>query len=91
LLFRDVRRSTPLLAPSALRAIFTAVIRIAISAAAFDAIARTMPIGSVGFENQADAEGNRLIWLPHDVLAKLHALRGRGQSYSGVILRVATR
>ena len=47
-----------------------------------------MPIGSVGFENELDAEGNRLIWLPHDVLAKLNALRGRGQSYSDVILRL---
>jgi hypothetical protein len=65
------------------------VIRIAISAAAFDAIAKTLPLGSVGFENELDAKGDRLIWLPHDALAKLKAMRGPGGSYSDVILRVA--
>ena len=54
------------------------VIRIAISQAAFDALAATLPIGSVGFENERDANGNWLIWLPRDVLAKLKALRGPG-------------
>jgi hypothetical protein len=67
------------------------VIKIAISAAAFDAIARTMPIGWVGFENELDANGDRLIWLPHDVLAKLRYLRGPGESYSDVIMRVAAQ
>jgi hypothetical protein len=39
------------------------VIRIAISQAALEAIANTLMLGSVGFENQVDANGQRLIWL----------------------------
>jgi hypothetical protein len=39
------------------------MIRIAISPAAFDAIAATLPLGSVGYEAQANAKGERLIWL----------------------------
>ena len=66
------------------------MIRIAISQAAFDAIVRTLPCGdSVGYENKIDEHGQRLIWLPHDALAKLNHLRGPGESCSDVILRVA--
>jgi hypothetical protein len=43
------------------------MIRIAISQAAFDAIARTMPFGSVNFEAGVDANGERYIWLPRAV------------------------
>jgi hypothetical protein len=39
------------------------MIRIAISQAAFEAIVKTMPLGSVGFEREADANGERLIWI----------------------------
>lgn len=39
------------------------MIRIAISVEAFAAIARTMPLGSVGVEPEVDATGQRLIWL----------------------------
>jgi len=35
------------------------MIRIAISQAAFDAIASTMPLGSVSYEQEADANGER--------------------------------
>jgi hypothetical protein len=65
------------------------MIRIAISQAAFDAIARTMPFGSVNFEAGVDAKGERLIWLDHAVVARLWALRGPGESFSDVILRLA--
>jgi hypothetical protein len=65
------------------------VIRIAISQAAFDAIAETIPVGSVGYEPQSNEKGERLIWLPPDVLAKLKALRGPGDSFSDVILALA--
>jgi hypothetical protein len=41
-----------------------------ISQAAFEAIARTLPFGSVSFD-------------------RLRALRGKGESYSDVILRLA--
>ena len=46
------------------------MVRIAISQAAFDAIARTMPLGSVGYENEANERGERLIWLPHESARK---------------------
>jgi hypothetical protein len=65
------------------------VIRIAISQAAFEAIARTLPFGSVSFENKIDEQGERLIWLEPSVVDRLRALRGPGESYSEVILRVA--
>jgi hypothetical protein len=62
------------------------VVQIAISQAAFDAICATLPFGDTGYENKVDEHGQRLIWLPHDVLAKLNHLRGPGESYSDVIL-----
>ena len=40
------------------------MMRIAISRAAFDAIARTMPFGSVNFEAGVDANGERLHLAP---------------------------
>jgi hypothetical protein len=51
------------------------MVRIAISQAAFDAIAATLALGSVGYENATDADGNRLIWLAPEVVARLRALR----------------
>ena len=39
------------------------MIRIAISVEPFEAIARTLPLGSVGYENKADEQSQRLIWL----------------------------
>jgi hypothetical protein len=39
------------------------MIRISITAAAFEAIAATLPFGSVGFEREPDANGERQIWL----------------------------
>jgi hypothetical protein len=66
-------------------------VRIAISQAAFDAIAKTPLLGSVGFENKVNEKGKRLIWLDSAVLARLRSLRGPGESYSGVILRLAVK
>ncbi len=37
------------------------MIRIAITAAAFGAIAATMPLGSVSFENKTNERGERLV------------------------------
>jgi len=65
------------------------VIRIAITAEAFDAIAATLPLGSVGYERQADDKGQRFVWLEPHILAKLKHLRGPGESYSDLILRLA--
>jgi hypothetical protein len=39
------------------------VVRIAITQAAFEAIAKTLPLGSVGYENKVNEKGERLIWL----------------------------
>ena len=57
--------------------------------AAFQAIASTMPLGSVGYEAEVGANGERLIWLAPNVVDRLTALRGPGESYSDVILRLA--
>jgi hypothetical protein len=65
------------------------MIRIAISQAAFDAIARTMPFGSVNFEAGVDERCERYIWLPRAVVDRLRSLRGPGESFSDVILRLA--
>jgi hypothetical protein len=64
------------------------MVRIAISRKAFDAIVASLP-SNVGFENKRAENGDVYVWLPPNVLAKLNALRGRGQSYSDVILRLA--
>jgi hypothetical protein len=65
------------------------MVRIAISQAAFEAIAKTLPLGSVGYENKVSEKGERLIWLDRAVVDRLRAMRGPGESYSDVILRLA--
>jgi hypothetical protein len=65
------------------------MIRIAITAEAFDAIVATLPLGSVMYEAKLDPQANRLIWLESPVVDKLAAMRGPGESYSDVILRLA--
>jgi hypothetical protein len=65
------------------------MVRIAISQAGFDAIAATLALGSVGYENKIDERGQRLIWLDPTVVDRLRAMRGPGESYSDVILRLA--
>ena len=64
------------------------MIRTAITGEAFEAIARTLPLASVGYENQINERGERLIWLDHAVVDRLRAMRGQGESYSDVILRL---
>jgi hypothetical protein len=39
------------------------MIRIAISVEAFEAIARSLPLGSAGYEAEANERGESLIWL----------------------------
>jgi hypothetical protein len=65
------------------------VIRIAITEAAFDAIAATLPLGTVSFENKTNERGERLVWLEPRMVDKLRAMRGPGESYSDVIIRLA--
>jgi hypothetical protein len=65
------------------------MVRIAITQAAFDAIAKTLPLGSVGYENKTNERGERLVWLDPAVVDRLRHLRGPGESYSDVILWLA--
>jgi hypothetical protein len=56
------------------------MIKIAISAEAFEAITRTLPLGSVGYEPQLDERGQRCVWLEPVVVDRLVAIRGPGES-----------
>jgi hypothetical protein len=60
------------------------VISISITPAAFEAIAATLPLGSLAVEPQLDDNGARLIWLDPAVLARLKAMRRPGEDYSDV-------
>ena len=62
------------------------MIRIAISAEAFEAIARTLPLGH---ESEANERGERLIWLEAAMVDRLGAMRGPGESFSDAIMRIA--
>jgi hypothetical protein len=64
-----------------------AMVRIAITQEAFDAISSTMNLGSVGFENEVNDRGERLIWLDRAVVQRLNHLRDPAESLSDVILR----
>ena len=68
-----------------------AIVRIAISVDAFEAIARTLPLGSFGFEREPNAKGERTAWLDEVWVDRLGAMRGPNESYSDVILRIAGR
>jgi hypothetical protein len=59
------------------------MIRISITVEAFEAIARTLPLGSVGYER-----GERTVWLEDAMADRLGAIRGPGESYSDAILRL---
>jgi hypothetical protein len=43
----------------------------------------------VGYENETNERGERYVWLAPDVVDRLRAVRGPGESYSDVILRIA--
>jgi hypothetical protein len=64
------------------------VIRIAVTPIAYDAIASTLPLGSVGYEAEPDEKGQRLIWVEAAVLERLRTMHRPGESYSDVILRL---
>ena len=66
------------------------MICIAITSAAFEAIAATLPLGSVGYENEVNERGERTVRLAPTVVNRLRATRGPGESYSDVILRLAS-
>ena len=64
------------------------MIRIAISVEAFEAIARTLPLGSVAVEPYYNERGERTAWLEEVWVDRLGAMRGPGESYSDAILRL---
>jgi hypothetical protein len=55
------------------------MIRIAITVEAFEAIARTLTLGSVGYEAEASEQGQRLIRLEDAMADQLGAMRGPGR------------
>ena len=55
---------------------------------AFDAIARTLGLGCVGYENAMNEKDERLIWLDRAVVDRLRTF-GEGESYCDMTLRVA--
>ena len=66
----------------------TTMIRLSITVAAFEAIAATLP-SSVGVEQNRAPNGDYFIWLDPRYRRQLRAMRGPGESYSDVILRLA--
>lgn len=64
-------------------------VRLAISQAAFEAIARTLPRGNVSFENATNEHGQHYVRLDRAVVDRLGAMRRPGESYSHVVLRLA--
>jgi hypothetical protein len=75
---------------TARRSVDARVIRIAITAEAFEAFARTLALGSVSYENKTNERGDRLIWLDRAAVDRLRSLRGPNESYGDVILRLAS-
>jgi predicted CopG family antitoxin len=62
--------------------------RIAITLEAYQALVATLPLGSVAYEPEPNAKGERVIWLEEVWLSELNAMRKPGESYSDVILRL---
>ena len=61
-----------------------------ISAEALDPMAVSLPDGREA-DRRPDGKGGYFITLPHGVVDQLNYLRGPGQSYGDVIIRVARR
>jgi hypothetical protein len=64
------------------------MVTISITSEAFAAIEATFAKGSKA-DARPDGKGGYLIVLPHALLDRLKAMRGAGESYSDVILRLA--
>jgi hypothetical protein len=69
----------------------SAMIKIAISAEAFEAMAESLPVGIVTVEPERARDGRVEIRLAPNVLAKLKILRQPSESYSDVILALSGR
>ena len=65
------------------------MIRIAVTAEAFDALAAVRPSGNVLYERERTAQGGYLVWLDESVVNNLERLRGpRDVELSAVIVRL---
>jgi hypothetical protein len=65
------------------------MIEIEITAEAYWAIRATLPEGSDSWPAKPDGRGNVRIWLERKFVDRLGQMRGPGESYSDVILRLA--
>ena len=65
------------------------MIRIAITAEAYEAIERTLALGTVACEPQPNENGEHAIWNQERWLVKLNSIRRSGESYSEAIIRLA--
>jgi hypothetical protein len=65
------------------------VVPIAISQAAFNALASTIPLGAAVFEMKLDCTGECHVPQNQAVLDHLNHLRERSETYGDVILRIA--
>jgi hypothetical protein len=73
------RSAAPVCSARIVRA-FDRMIQIAISEAAFAAIAKTMPLGSVGYEYESNERGERLVWLDKPVSTGSERCAGRARA-----------
>ena len=64
------------------------MVRIAVSQAAFKAVAANSRLGRVVYEPERNAKGEPVIWVERLALDKLDALRALSESYSDAILRL---
>jgi hypothetical protein len=65
------------------------MIRIAITVEAYEAIERTLALGTVAAEPQLNERGEHLIWLEERWVDKRNSIRRSGESYSEAIMRLA--
>jgi hypothetical protein len=86
--FSRLGRAVALFPTLGVCAYMSPMIRIAITPAAYAAIAGSLP-GNVGVERARAENGDIFVWLDHATVAKLKAMRGPGESYSDVIIRLA--
>jgi hypothetical protein len=65
------------------------MVRITITAAAYQEIVDSMPLGIVAVDPQHDNSGRYLGWIEAHVADRLDEMRRDGESYSDVIIRLA--
>jgi hypothetical protein len=65
------------------------MIGITISSKAYAAISATLPAGSAA-EQEIVPDREYRVWLPRAVVIRLSALRGSGETFSDVILRLGS-